>query len=138
MSRITLDKMYMKIAQVVASRSSCDRRKVGCIIVKNNQILSEGYNGTPHGWYTNNCEDEDGETKDCVIHAEANAIAKAASSSISCRDADMFCTLQPCYECAKLIVQSNIERVVYDKIYRDTRPIDYMRECGIRVQKYDR
>lgn len=127
--------MYMKIAEVVAQRSSCKRAKVGCIIVKNRQIIAEGYNGTPPGWHTNQCE-KDGVTKDCVSHAESNAISKAASSPVSCRGGTLYCTYRPCFECSKQIVQSHIERVVFDNYWKNPKPIDYMRECGIRVQKY--
>jgi len=135
MDRITLDQMYMEIAQVIAKRSSCTKRKVGCIIVKNNQIIAEGYNGTPPGWKTNECEDEEGNTKPCVSHAESNAISKAASSSISCRNGTIYCTLQPCFDCAKQIIQSGISRVVYMASYRDSRPLNYFQKCGIKVDQ---
>jgi len=132
--RISLKEMYMRIAEVIAQRSSCERRKVGCIIVKNNQILAEGYNGMPPGW-SNDCEDEEGNTKDCVSHAEENAIAKAASSSISCRGGTLFCTLQPCKDCSKLIIQSNIRQVYYREPYRDTSPVRFLKKCNVLVNK---
>lgn len=125
----------MEIAQVIAKRSSCNKKKVGAIVVKDNQILAEGYNGTPYGYHTNECEDEHGDTKPCVSHAESNAIAKMASSSGSCRNATIYCTLQPCFECSKLIVQSHISRVVYMEEYRDERPLQYLNKCGIQVDK---
>lgn len=132
MSRISLNEMYMGISKVVSRRSSCERRKVGCIIVKNRQIIAEGYNGTPPGW-SNDCEDEDGKTKDCVSHAESNAISKAASSNVSSKGGKMYCTLSPCFECSKQIVQSQIDKVFYEKKYRKTRSLDYLRDCGVDV-----
>lgn len=134
MGRISLDEMYMKIAEVISQRSSCERRKVGCIIVKDRQIIAEGYNGTPPGW-SNDCEDESGETRDCVSHAESNAISKAASSSVSCKGGKMYCTLSPCFECSKQIVQSKIQKVFYRKLYRKDRSLSYLEDCEIEVNQ---
>lgn len=133
MSRITLDEMYMQIAEVIAQRSSCKKRKVGCIIVKDRQIIAEGYNGTPPGWWTNECEDAEGNTKDCVSHAESNAISKAASSSVSCAGGKMYCTLSPCFECSKQIVQSHISHVFYRNKYRKTKSLEYLKDCRINI-----
>lgn len=124
--------MYLQIAEVIAQRSSCTKRKVGCVIVKDNQIVAEGYNGTPPNW-SNQCEDEDGNTKDCVSHAESNAISKAASSSISCAGGIMYCTLSPCFECSKQLVQSNIQKVFYREEYRKTKSLDYLKKCNVEV-----
>ena len=99
--------------------SHCTRKKVGAIIVKNNMIISDGFNGTPSG-FDNNCEDENGETNWYVLHAEANAILKVAKSTNSCNEATLYLTMSPCKECAKLIHQSGIRRLVYLKNYKDT------------------
>jgi len=136
MDRITLDQMYMKMAQILAKRSSCEKRKVGCLIVKNRQVVSEGYNGTPSGW-DNQCEDEEGNTKPCVSHAESNAISKAASSSISCFGATMYCTLSPCFDCAKLIAQAHIDKVYYKEEYRKTDSLEYLLRNKIQIKQLD-
>jgi dCMP deaminase len=134
--RISLDQMYLNIAAEVAKRSSCNRSKVGCIIVKDRQILAEGYNGTPRGWHTNDCEDSDGKTKDVVLHSEANAITKLSKSSQSGAGATMYCTLSPCIDCSKLIVQAEIQRLVYKKAYRDASGLDFLRKCNVEVVKH--
>lgn len=134
--RPSLDEIYMKLAGVIATRSSCRRKKVGTVIVKDNNIISFGYNGTPSGWHTNACECN-GKTKDIVLHAESNAITKLSKNGgRGAKGATAYCTLQPCIECAKLIVQSGIKRVVYKEPYRFDEPITFMEQCGIDVVHY--
>ena len=106
------DLAYLKMAQEWGTLSYCERRKVGALIVKNNRIISDGYNGTPSG-FENFCEDDDGYTKWYVLHAEANAITKVASSTQSCDGATLYITLSPCKQCSKLIYQAKIKRLVY-------------------------
>ena len=106
-----LDKRYMRMAMIWAENSYCNRRKVGALIVKNKMIISDGYNGTPAG-FENVCEDEHGITIPYVLHAEANAITKIARSNISSEGATLYVTASPCIECAKLIIQAGIKRVV--------------------------
>ena len=108
------DKAYLKMALEWGELSYCKRRKVGALIVKDNMIISDGYNGTPTG-FENICEDDEGYTKWYVLHAEANAIAKVSSSTQSTKGATLYITLSPCRECSKLIFQSGIKRVVYNK-----------------------
>lgn len=126
----TLDKRYLRMSTIWAENSYCARRKVGAIIVKNQMIISDGYNGTPSG-FENICEDENGITKPYVLHAEANAISKVARSNNSSDGATLYVTASPCLECAKLIIQSGIRRVVYNELYRITDGIDLLRRAGI-------
>ena len=112
--------------------SHCKRKKVGAIIVKNNMIISDGFNGTPSG-FDNNCEDSEGNTNWYVLHAEANAILKVAKSTNSCKDATLYLTLSPCKECAKLIHQSGIKRVVYLKNYKDTTGLQFLENAGVKI-----
>ncbi len=126
------DKAYLRMALEWAKLSYCDRKKVGAIIVKNNMIISDGYNGTPSG-YTNCCEDEKGDTEWYVLHAEANAILKVAKSTQSAKGATLYITLSPCKECSKLIIQSGITRVIFNKKYKDTSGIDFLRDYGIEI-----
>ena len=112
--------------------SHCTRKKVGAIIVKNNMIISDGFNGTPSG-FDNNCEDENGETNWYVLHAEANAILKVAKSTNSCNEATLYLTLSPCKECAKLIHQSGIKRVVYSKKYKDDSGLSFLKKAGVEI-----
>lgn len=135
-NRISLDEMYLNIAAEVAKRSSCRRAKVGSIVVKDTQIISEGYNGTPMGWPTNECEDCDGKTKDVVLHSEANAITKLAKSGQSGEGATIYCTKSPCIDCSKLIVQSGIKKVVYKEEYRDVSGLEFLRKCNVEVIKW--
>ena len=115
-----------------AQLSHCKRKKVGAIIVKNRMIISDGYNGTPSG-FENCCEDENGKTKWYVLHAEANAIMKVASSTQSCSGATLYVTLSPCKDCSKLIYQAGIVRVVYIDQYKDTTGIDFLKDAGVEV-----
>lgn len=126
-----LDARYMRMARIWAENSYCKRRKVGALIVKDKNIISDGYNGTPSG-FKNICE-EDGVTIPYVLHAEANAITKIAKSHNSSDGATLYVTASPCIECAKLIIQSGIKRVVYDEEYRLTDGIDLLKKAGIEV-----
>ncbi|MCI6492264.1 MAG: dCMP deaminase family protein [Bacteroidales bacterium] len=128
------DKSYLDMAAIWARNSYCKRRQVGAIIVKDRMIISDGYNGTPSG-FENICEDESGVTKPYVLHAEANAITKVAKSGNSSLGATLYVTASPCMECAKLIIQAGIRRVVYRDEYRITDGIDLLRKAGIEVEK---
>lgn len=128
------DKSYLEMARVWARNSYCTRRQVGALIVKDRMIISDGYNGTPAG-FENVCEDENGVTKPYVLHAEANAITKVAKSSNSSLGATMYVTASPCIECAKLIIQAGITRVVYSEDYRSSEGLDLLRRAGIEVEK---
>ena len=124
------------MASVWAKNSYCTRRQVGAILVKDRMIISDGYNGTPSG-FENVCEDENGVTKPYVLHEEANAITKVARSSNSSLGATLYVTASPCMECAKLIIQSGICRVVYLEEYRITDGVDLLRRAGIQVEKFE-
>ena len=134
--QLQFDKSYLKMAGIWAKNSYCVRRQVGALIVKDRSIISDGYNGTPSG-FENICEDENGITKPYVLHAEANAISKVAQSGNSSKDATLYVTASPCMECAKLIIQSGIKRVVYRDSYRLTDGIDLLRKAGVLVEKVD-
>ena len=126
------DKAYLKMALEWGELSYCKRRKVGALIVKDKMIISDGYNGTPTG-FENVCEDDDGYTKWYVLHAEANAIAKVSSSTQSTNGATLYITLSPCKECSKLIFQSGIKRVVYNKKYKDTSGLEFLEKAGVET-----
>lgn len=128
------DKAYLEMASVWARNSYCKRRQVGALIVKDKMIISDGYNGTPSG-FENVCEDESGATKPYVLHAEANAITKVAKSGNSSEGATLYVTASPCVECAKLIIQAGIKRVVYTDAYRLTDGVDLLRRAGIEVEQ---
>ena len=130
------DLAYLKIANEWGKLSYCERRQVGAIIVKNNMIISDGFNGTPSG-FENICEDDDGYTKWYVLHAEANAISKVASSTQSCKGATLYISLCPCKQCSKLIHQANIKRVVYQKEYKGKSGVDFLEKAGIEVCHID-
>ncbi|MDR0836113.1 MAG: dCMP deaminase family protein [Tannerella sp.] len=127
-----LDKRYLRMALVWAENSYCKRRQVAALIVKNKMIISDGYNGTPSG-FENICEDEEGITKPYVLHAEANAITKIACSNNNSKDATMYVTDSPCIECAKLIIQAGIKRVVYSEKYRLTDGINLLERANIEI-----
>ena len=131
-----LDLRYLKMARIWAENSYCVRRQVGALIVKDKMIISDGYNGTPSG-FENVCENDMGTTKPYVLHAEANAITKVAKSGNSSKDATLYVTASPCLECAKLIIQSGIKRVVYRDAYRLTDGIDLLKRAGIEVEQVD-
>lgn len=127
-----LDRRYIRMAGIWAENSYCKRRKVGALIVKDKMIISDGYNGTPSG-FENVCEDENNVTKPYVLHAEANAITKIARSNNSSDGATLYVTASPCIECAKLIIQAGIKRVVYSEKYRLEDGIDLLRRAGIEI-----
>ena len=127
-----LDKRYIRMASIWSENSYCQRRKVGALIVKDKMIISDGYNGTPSG-FENVCEDDNNVTKPYVLHAEANAITKIARSNNSSDGATMYVTASPCIECAKLIIQAGIKRVVYAEKYRLEDGIELLKRAGIEV-----
>lgn len=129
-----LDKAYMDTAKALSQLSHAKRAKVGCVIVNNNgQIVSQGYNGTPNG-FDNKCE-ENGATKKEVLHAESNAIAKCAKWGGSTDGSTLYVTLSPCYECAKMIIQAGISRVVYRDTYRDTEGLQLLKRANVSLCK---
>jgi dCMP deaminase len=130
--QLSLDKRYLGMATIWATNSYCKRRQVGALIVKEKMIISDGYNGTPSG-FENICEDEHGKTKAYVLHAEANAITKVAKSNNSSQDATLYVTSAPCIECAKLIIQSGIIRVVYCNEYSKTEGLELLKRAGIEI-----
>ena len=131
------DKAYLKMALEWAKLSHCKRKQVGALIVKNGMIISDGYNGCPSG-FENNCEDENGETKWYVLHAEANAILKVAKSTQNCKGATLYQTVSPCKECSKLILQAGISRVVYLNEYKDKSGIDFLKKATIEVMHFNK
>ena len=130
--QLKYDKAYLRIANEWGKLSYCKRKQVGALIVKGKMIISDGYNGTPSG-FENFCEDEEGYTKWYVLHAEANAILKVASSTQSCKGATLYITLSPCKECSKLIHQAGIIRVVYKKAYTDDSGLQFLKKAGIEL-----
>ncbi len=130
--QVKYDKAYLKMALEWGELSYCKRRKIGALIVKDKMIISDGYNGTPTG-FENFCEDDEGYTKWYVLHAEANAIAKVSSSTQSTKGATLYITLSPCKECCKLIFQSGIIRVVYNKEYRDSSGLEFLEKAGVET-----
>ena len=127
------DYLYMRMARVWAENSYCIRRQVGALMVKDQRIISDGYNGTPSG-FENVCEDENNVSKPYVLHGEANAISKVARSHNSSDGATLYVTASPCIECSKLIIQAGIRRVVYGELYRLTDGIDLLKRAGIEVE----
>ena len=128
------DLRYIQMARIWATNSYCKRRQVGALIVKDHMIISDGYNGTPSG-FENECEDENGQSKPYVLHAEANAITKVAKSNNSSQGATLYITDSPCLDCAKLIIQAGIVRVVYGDEYRITDGIELLEKAGIDIVK---
>ena len=126
------DIAYLKMALEWSKLSYCKRRQVGALIVKDRMIISDGYNGTPTG-FENICEDDENYTKWYVLHAEANAIMKVAASTQSSLGATLYITLSPCKECSKLIFQSGIKRVVYNKAYKDLSGVEFLKKAGIET-----
>ncbi|MBN1180824.1 MAG: dCMP deaminase family protein [Bacteroidales bacterium] len=126
------DKRYLEMANIWAKNSYCIRRQVGALIVKGRMIISDGYNGTPEG-FENVCEDENGKTKAYVLHAEANAITKVAKSNNSSEGATLYITTSPCVECAKLIIQSGIKRVVFSDNYHSDDGVELLKRADIEV-----
>ncbi len=128
-----LDERYLRMAKIWSENSYCKRRQVGAIIVKDKMIISDGYNGTPVG-FENNCEDENNNSKNYVLHAEANAITKVAKSNNSSDNATLYVTTSPCMECSKLIIQSGIKRVIFAEKYRITTGIDLLERANIEIK----
>lgn len=126
------DYAYLKMALERWKLSYCTRKKVWALIVKDKMIISDGYNGTPSG-FENVCEDEQGDTKWYVLHAEANAILKIAASTQSCKDATLYVTLSPCKECSKLIHQAGIKKLVYTRAYKDSSGIEFLQKAWVEV-----
>ncbi|MDR2563568.1 MAG: dCMP deaminase family protein [Prevotellaceae bacterium] len=126
------DKHYIEMARIWAKNSYCKRRQVGALIVKDKMIISDGYNGTPSG-FENICEDETGATKTYVLHAEANAITKVARSNNSSEGATLYVTSSPCMECAKLIIQAGIKRVVFSEKYHTQDGLELLARAGIEI-----
>jgi len=138
-SQSKLDEAYLDICKTWSKLSYAKRKKVGCIIVKDGAIISDGYNGTPKG-FDNVCEieyDSNLKTKDEVLHAESNAITKLAKSTQSSVGATMYITISPCLGCAKLIIQSGISRVVYKDFYRSDEGIKLLKQAKIKVEQYE-
>lgn len=134
LSRIQFKKhVWMNIAREVAKLSHCKRLQVGCVVMKDERIVSVGYNGTPKG-FTNECEDCDGKTNDIVIHAEANAIAFAAKNGIAIDGCTLYITHAPCYSCSRLIVQSGINCVIYSEDYHSDGLV-LLSDAGIKIEK---
>jgi len=132
--QLKYDKAYLRIAREWGKLSHCDRKKVGAVIVKDRMIISDGFNGTPTG-FENPCEDEEGYTKWYVLHAEANAISKVASSTQSCKGATLYITLSPCKECSKLIHQAGIKRIVYQTGYKDNSGLLFLEKAGVEIEQ---
>jgi len=130
--QLAIDKRYLKMARIWASNSYCIRRQVGALLVKDKMIISDGYNGTPSG-FENKCEDESDNTKSYVLHAEANAITKVAKSNNSSDGSTLYITTSPCMECAKLIIQAGICRVIYEEKYRITDGLDLLERAKIEL-----
>ena len=131
-----IDVRYLRMAKIWAENSYCKRRQVGALIVKNQMIISDGYNGTPSG-FENVCEDENNMTKPYVLHAEANAITKVAASNNNSKDATIYITSSPCIECAKLIIQAGIRRVVFSEKYHTEEGLNLLRRAEITVDYID-
>lgn len=131
--KAAVDYRYLRMARIWAENSYCKRRQVGALVVKDKMIISDGYNGTPSG-FENVCEDESGVTKPYVLHAEANAITKLARSGNNSEGSTLYVTASPCIECAKLIIQAGIRRVVYAEKYRLTDGIDLLTRAGVEVE----
>ena len=150
MPRLNIEQVYMEIAYSVAKLSYAERRQVGCIIVKDHQIVSFGYNGTPTGFdntceeYVNECKNEwscggcsTSTTNKEVLHAESNALTKIAKSTLSSEGADLYTTTSPCFECAKLIIQSGIKQVYFNETYRDMSGVELLKQANINVIRTD-
>jgi dCMP deaminase len=127
-----MDLVYLKMAEVWATNSYCRRMQVGCLIVKNKSIISDGYNGSPTG-FPNECEDENNQTLNYILHAEANAITKLAKSTQSSDGSTLYVTVSPCFECSKLIIQSGVKRLVFKDVYRKPESIKFLYDAGIEI-----
>jgi dCMP deaminase len=130
------DSAYLRMAQQWSKLSHCQRKQVGAIIVKDEMVISDGYNGTPAG-FDNCCEDDEGNTQWYVLHAEANAILKVAKSTNNCKGATLYLTLSPCKDCSKLVLQAGINRVVFINAYKDTEGVDFLKSAGVDVSQIE-
>ena len=130
--QLKYDRAYLKMAFEWGKLSHCKRKQVGALIVRDRMIMSDGFNGTPSG-FDNCCEDDSGATKWEVLHAEANAILKVASSTQSAKGATLYITLSPCTQCSKLIHQAGIKRVVFANAYKDASGIDFLDKAGVEI-----
>lgn len=130
--QLKYDLAYLKMAKSWSELSHCSRKKVGALIVKDDMIISDGYNGTPSG-FDNCCEDDNGDTLWYVLHAEANAILKVSKSTNNSKGATLYLTLSPCKDCSKLVLQAGITRVVFSDNYKDTSGVDFLKDAGIEV-----
>jgi len=131
-----MDSIYLRMAKVWGENSYCTRMKVGCLVVNQKSIISDGYNGSPSG-FPNQCESEDNITLPHILHAEANAITKIAKSTQSSYGSTLYVTLSPCFECSKLIIQSGIKRVVFNELYRKTDSIPFLVRGGVEILKIE-
>jgi len=134
--KFRLDNVYLKMAKTWAELSRCTRSKVGCLVVKDKTIIADGFNGTPTG-FPNPCEDGNGDTIKWVLHSEANAITKLSKNTVSSYGSTMYITLSPCYDCAKLIIQAGIKRVVFCEFYRNTEALELLSLAKIEVDYLD-
>lgn len=130
--QLRYDKAYLRLASNWAKLSHCQRKQVGAIIVKDEIIISDGYNGTPAG-FDNCCEDDNGQTHWYVLHAEANAILKVAKSTNNCKNATLYLTHSPCKDCSKLVLQSGISRLVYQEAYKDVSGLEFLKNAGLEI-----
>lgn len=130
--QFNLDLVYLRMAREWSTNSKCKRNQVGCLVVKNKTIISDGYNGTPTG-FPNECEDLENNTLAYVLHAEANAITKLAKNTVNSENSTMYITLSPCYDCAKLIIQAGIKRIVFCEFYRKTESLDLLKQAGLEI-----
>ena len=135
--QLQFDKSYLRMAYEWAKNSYAKRRQVGCLIVKDRMIISDGFNGSPCG-FPNVCEGEDGKTLPWTLHSEANAITKIARSNYSSEGATIYITCEPCFECSKLIIQSGIKRVVYCEDYHSHEGVELLRRAGIKIEQIKR
>ena len=131
------DLIYLEMTSVWAKNSYCKRMQVGCLIVKDKSIISDGYNGSPTG-FPNICESEDNVTLPYVLHAEANAITKLAKGTQSSEGSTLYVTLSPCFECSKLMIQSGVKKVVFSEVYRKPESLSFLAEAGIEILKIDK
>jgi dCMP deaminase len=136
-NQLELDKAYMDMAWRWSKLSRATRKQVGALVVKEEQIISDGFNGTPHG-FSNGCEGANGETLPEVLHAESNALTKLARGTQSSDGATLYVTLSPCFQCAKLIIQSGIKKVVCGSKYSDMSGVDFLKRCGVEVEFCER
>ena len=132
--QLRYDTAYLRMAKSWAKLSHCQRKQVGALIVRDDMIISDGYNGTPSG-FDNCCENDNGETHWYVLHAEANAILKVAKSTNNAKGATLYLTLSPCKDCSKLILQAGIIRVVYMDLYKDDAGVRFLESAGIEVKQ---